>query len=287
MLLRYCLAMRDLHAELRQDRNGKSVTRWVKRLVGRGEHTDLPAPTTPDTWERHKSVMDQLESRLPTRRDGLDKSLDFVCKLAAPEAFRATNDVERFLLNMSEGTLRQITDFIDDKENGFIVRGMCAFMIAGMAQRYRLRSSDHGIDYTKLHNVMLLGEDFQRSTPENFLDDARNSLSFNSVRDLTVRFENLMSQIKPQNLTKTPDFGTLPEKDQRRARAALVIANVYYTGADNGKRHRESELLECVERHFDRRFEVGAILDRIMDASPSVIDENMEVRVASIQEGWL
>jgi hypothetical protein len=234
--------------------------------------------------------MDTLASSLPTRREGIDKAAEFIVHHGvdseSPSGER-NEGVESFLLKMEESTLRQITEFIDDKENGFVVRSMCATMISGMALRYRGRKSDFGIDYTQLHNLMLLGEDFQRSTPENFLYEAKANLNFNTVRDLTVRFENLMGDIKPQNLSKTPDFGTLSDKEQRRTRVALVIANVYYTGADNGQRHRESELLDCIDRHFDRRFEITPILDRIMDATPSVIDENMEIRVASMQEGWL
>jgi hypothetical protein len=282
--------MENLTPESRQDRNGKMVTRWVRKLTGRGPKPELPspAPITPDLTQR--SAMDTLASSLPTRREGIDKAAEFIVHHGvdseSPSGER-NEGVESFLLKMEESTLRQITEFIDDKENGFVVRSMCATMISGMALRYRGRKSDFGIDYTQLHNLMLLGEDFQRSTPENFLYEAKANLNFNTVRDLTVRFENLMGDIKPQNLSKTPDFGTLSDKEQRRTRVALVIANVYYTGADNGQRHRESELLDCIDRHFDRRFEITPILDRIMDATPSVIDENMEIRVASMQEGWL
>jgi hypothetical protein len=282
--------MENLTPESRRDRNGKMVTRWVRRLTGRSNKSELPSPAPIAVEPRQPSAIDTLSSSLPTRRDGIDKAVSFVVNgsVNAEVASGERNEgVEAFLLKMGEGTLRQVTEFIDDKENGFVVRSMCATMLSGLSLRYRGRSSDFGIDYTQLHNLMLLGEDFQRSTPENFLHDVKTNLNFNTVRDLTVRFENLMGEIKPQNLSKTPDFGTLPEKTQRLARVALVIANVYYTGADNGQRHRESELLECVDRHFDRRFEITPILDRIMDATPTVIDENMEIQVASIQEGWL
>jgi hypothetical protein len=164
---------------------------------------------------------------------------------------------------------------------------MCASLISGMSFRYRERATDHGIDYTQLNNLMLLGEDFQRSTPQNFLDAIKESVNFGTVRDLTFRFNSLMDEVKPQNLSKTPDFSTLSEREQRAARVALVIANVYYTGADNGQRHRESELLQCVDRHFDRRFEITNILDRHMDATPKIIDENMELGGSTLQEGWL
>jgi hypothetical protein len=282
--------MENLAPESRQDRNGKMVTRWVRKLTGRDSKPELPspAPVTPDPTQR--SAMDTLASSLPTRREGIDKAAEFIIHHGVDtesSSGERNEGVESFLLKMEESTLRQITEFIDDKENGFVVRSMCATMISGMSLRYRGRTSDFGIDYTQLHNLMLLGEDFQRSTPENFLYEAKANLNFNTVRDLTVRFENLMGDIKPQNLSKTPDFGTLSDKEQRRTRVALVIANVYYTGADNGQRHRESELLDCIDRHFDRRFEITPILDRIMDATPSVIDENMEIRVASMQEGWL
>lgn len=282
--------MENLTPESRQDRNGKMVTRWVRRLTGRNIKSELPSPTPVAPETKYPSAIETLSSSIPTRREGIDKAASFVVRDgvdAGATSGERNEGVEAFLLKMEENTLRKIVEFIDDKENGFVVRSMCATMISGMSLRYRGRSSDFGIDYTQLHNLMLLGEDFQRSTPENFLYDVKTNLNFNTVRDLTVRFENLMGEIKPQNLSKTPSFGTLPEKTQRLARVALVIANVYYTGADNGQRHRESELLDCVDRHFDRRFEITPILDRIMDATPSVIDENMEIQIASIQEGWL
>ena len=280
--------MGNLKPDRRSDRNGRLVTRWVRKLTGNDSAPVIPSPVVdPPIAPQQLSPIEILSKSLPTRRDEIEKVFKFVVSDGVNDFGEQESLVERFLMKMEEKTLRELNEFIDDKENGYIVRSMCANMVGGMALKYRERNSDFGIDYTQLHNVMLLGEDFQRSTPGNFLDEIKETISFNAVRDLTFRFESLMDEIKPQNLSKTPDFATLPEKTQRNARVALVIANVYYTGADNGQRHRESELLECVDRHFDRRFEITSILDRHMDATPSMIDENMEIKVVSMQEGWL
>jgi hypothetical protein len=237
------------------------------------------------------SPIERLSKAIPTRREGVAKALEFVTQNSVDSGGDFSDDpsgeVEGFLSRMEEKTLRVVTGFIDEKENGFIVRHMCASVLAGMAKRYRERPSDHGIDYTQLRNLMLMGEDFQRSIPGDFLDSVRASPNFSNIRDLNYRFNSLMDEIKPQNLSKTPDFSTLPELDQKAARIALVIANVYYTGADSNSRHRESELLECVERHFDRRFEVAEVLDRHFDATPRMIDEVMSIDIHSLQEGWL
>lgn len=282
--------MGNVRPDQRRDRNGLDLPRWIKKLTGQQEQAAPDIPPAPDR-EPLPSPIERLSKSIPTRREGVAKALEFVIGNSMDSRGDFTSDpsgeVEQFLTRMEEKTLRLVTQFIDDKENGFVVRHMCASVIAGMAQRYRERSSDHGIDYTQLRNLMMMGEDFQRSIPDEFLDAVRTSPNFSNVRDLNYRFSSIMDEIKPQDLSKTPDFTTLPELDQKAARIALVIANVYYTGADSKSRHRESELLECVERHYDRRFEVSEVLQRHFDATPRIIDEVMSIETRSLQDGWL
>lgn len=190
-------------------------------------------------------------------------------------------------MRMEEKTLRRVSEFIDNPDNGAVARSMCASVIASMAQKYRYRTDDYGIDYTNLLNITLLGEDFYRSVPEPALDSVRREISFGTIRDMNFRFSTLMDETKPQNLSKTPAFTTLSEKEQRNARVALVIANTYYTGASTSNRHRESELLECVDKNFEKRFDIAAILDRHMDATPSLIEEILTIETRSFQDGWL
>lgn len=281
--------MGNLRPERRRDRNNSGLPNWIRRLTGQQEEAVPVAPPAAD--QGPPTPIEILNRSLPSRREGVSKALSFVTENSVDSrsdySSDPTGEIEGFLSRMQEKTLRLVTGFLDDNENGFIVRHMCASVIAGMAQRYRERSSDHGIDYTQLHNLMLLGEDFQRSVPGNYLDSAKASPNFSNIRDLNFRFNTLMDEIKPQNLSRTPDFMTLPEIEQRAARVALVIANVYYTGSDNSSRHRESELLECIDRHFDRRFEIVDVLDRHMDANPRLIDEVMTIEVRSMQDGWL
>lgn len=281
--------MGNLRPEKRRDRNTSGFPNWIRRFTGQQEEA---APVVPAAVNQGSPTpIEMLNRSVPNRREGVSKALSFVTENSKDSRSDflsdPTSEIEGFLLRMQEKTLRLVTGFIDDKENGFIVRHMCASVIAGMAQRYRERSSDHGIDYTHLHNLMLLGEDFHRSVPGNYLDSAKASPNFSNIRDLNFRFSTLMDEIKPQNLSRTPDFMTLPETEQRLARVALVIANVYYTGSDSSSRHRESELLECIDRHFERRFEIVDVLDRHMDANPRLIDEVMSIETRSMQEGWL
>lgn len=274
--------MDNLSPEQRSDHNGKLVPRWIKRWAKKEEAPVLPASPPPEATAY--SAIDALHEALPSSTFHIAKTVDFV---AGHYPHENREVITKFFTQMQEKTRREVVAFVDDKSNGDIVRRMCSAVLSSMAHRYRDRSSDFGIDYIPVHNLMLLGEDFVRAVPDHFLDAVRQSANYGTLRDLNTMFNTLMTEIKPQDLSKVPNFMEQPELVQRRARVALAIASVYYTGADNNSRHRESELLDCVDHYFDRRFEISDILDRHMDASVEDIEENLSIETVALRDGWL
>lgn len=268
--------MSNLRPEQRADHTGKVVTRWIRDYFGRKDKPSRPIPAV----------------RIANAPSDISENHDFVTANAGTHWTDLTEYKEKLsnlLSLMSPADKQRLSDFAHDPDVHPAAHILVAETLSHKAYSEAATRENAAVSFTRMNNVVLLADDFVRSLPPHVLPDNSSSDNYrNEIGRLEARVVALSEALRPRKASIAPDFSKQSAAKQRRARIGMVIANVFFASTPHtNQRHREKDLIEYVDRNFDRRFEISSVLDRRMDATPELIDEMLQTNVSEIQDGFL
>lgn len=268
--------MSNLRPEQRADHTGKVVTRWIREHFGRGNTSSRPIPAV----------------RITNPASGNGEHSDFVAANVGShwtDLKEYSGRLSNLLSLMSQSDKQRLSDFAHDPEVHPAAHILIAEILSHKAFSEAASGDNPNVSFTRINNAVLLADDFVRSCPQHVLPDSPASSNYHQdIGKLEARIVALSEALRPQNAKSAPDFSKQSEAKKRRARIGMVIANNFYaTAPHKNQRHKEKDLIDYVDRNFDRRFEIASVLDRRMDATPELIDEMLQTNVSEIQDGFL